>query len=408
MNQRPQLNFAVTSLTGDGFPIRQDEVFKTLIDQAVSGGAGTGFYLGQMQRFADLASYLSAAGAAAYTYEDGPDGSKQASASDGKTSIRINVQLRQEAPALDVNGVAAAAPSVHGLATVCMQLPAPESVDKLVNLAIGVGEIPPGIAAGKALLDVLWRPLVDKISRFIQGAIERWAKLDLGGDLDAAGDAIADAAGDAADEIAAEATEVVVEEVAADVLIDLAAAVPALAVLGALIAIPMIVMALEKKFILHIEVNNFTDEDLRWSVVYTDEGTMTSQPKIDYIPKMGRARDIWGDETDVSVVYQANYSAMNKRGFSGIGFALHLAPSGAEAGTDVAAVISIPWVAENVVWLGDVPPDPRWPTIYAQGARGPSQLSVEHGNRKFFTQIAINALHGSDDEYFCVVKIQPL
>jgi hypothetical protein len=409
MSQKPQLNFTITSLTGDGFPIQNDEVYKTIIEQAISGGKGTAFYLQHMQKYADFASYLNKIGSSAYSYEDGPSGSQQALATDGQTTMRVNVQLSQDTDnMLYALEDGATPPPVHGVATVSLKLPSPEDVDKIVNLAIGLAEVPAGIATGKALMDVLFKPLVEKLSQFIQKSIENWAKIDLGEDVDAAGDAIADASSDAAADIGEEATEVVVEEVAADVLVDLSAAVPPLAVLGALVAIPMIVSALEKKFILHIEVNNLTEYDLQWSLAYTDEGTMTSQPKADYIPKMGRAKDIWGDETDIPVVYQANYSSMNKSGFTGIGFVLNLTPKGAEPGTNVAAVISIPWVDDNVIWLGDVPSSPDWKAIYEQGAASSSQLSVDHGNLKFFNQIAINALEGSQDEYYCVLKIEPL
>ncbi|WP_322080652.1 hypothetical protein, partial [Burkholderia cenocepacia] len=84
--KKPQLQLSVSALTGDGFPSTNDEVFRTMLQQAASGGAGTDFYLSHVQKFADFAVYLQKAGSGAYRYEDGPKGSKQASATDGQTT----------------------------------------------------------------------------------------------------------------------------------------------------------------------------------------------------------------------------------------------------------------------------------------------------------------------------------
>ncbi|VWC74859.1 hypothetical protein BLA50215_00835 [Burkholderia lata] len=406
--EKPKLQLSVSALTGDGFPSTNDEVFRTMLQQAASGGAGTDFYLSHVQKFADFAVYLQRAGSAAYRYEDGPKGSKQASATDGQTTISINVRLAGQSDARLYEMAQDERPPVHGIATVKLQLPSPESIDRIVNLAISLAEIPPGLTAGQALIDALFKPIVDKLTQFVQTCLDNWAELELGEDLDAAGDAIADGASDAAEVVGEEAAEIAVDEVAAEAFIDLAAAAPPLAVLGALVAIPFIVGALEKKFILHFEVDNFTDYDLEWKIEYMDEGTMTSQPQSDTVPKLGYATDVWGDQTTVQVAYQANYSSMNTSGFSGIGLLLHLTPKGAPAGSDVAAVISIPWIEDNVVWLGDVPANPNWSAIYDRASSASSQLAVEHGNLKFFIRLAINALSGNHDQYYCVLTIEPL
>ncbi|WP_175967935.1 hypothetical protein [Burkholderia sp. BCC0322] len=243
------------------------------------------------------------------------------------------------------------------------------------------------------MIDALFKPIVEKLTQFVQTCLDNWAELDLGEDIDAAGDAIADGASDAADAVGEEAAEIAVDEVAAAAFIDLAAVAPPLAVLGALVAIPFIVGALEKKFILHFEADNFTDYDLEWKIEYMDEGTMTSQPQSDTVPKLGYATDIRGDQTTVQVAYQANDSSMNTSGFSGIGLLLHLTLKGAPAGSDVAAVISIPWIADNVVWLGDVPGNPNWGAIYDRASGASSQLAVEHGNLKFFIRLASGRIY---------------
>lgn len=409
MTSKPQLKITTSPLTADGFPYNYNTVYKDIIDNAVSGGEGTQYYLQHVGKFADFASYLQKKGDAAYHYEDGPNGSKQTTATDGQTTLRINLQL---AGPNDTPLYAAAhdtmPPPVHGLATIQLQLPAPESINKIINLAVGLAELPPGIAAGKALIDALFKPILKKLANMFQKCLDNWADMELDGDLDAAGDAISDAAADAADSVGEDAAEIVVEDVAADALIDLSAVAPPLAILGAVIAIPFIVGALEKKFILHFEVDNFTDYDVVWKVEYVDEGSMTSQPKETTIPKLGKATDIWGDETTVSVAYQANYSSMNKSGFTGIGLVLHLTPQNAGPETDIAAVISIPWIADNVLWLGDVPAKPDWQQIYDNAARSDAKITVEHTNLKFYTRLAINALSGNHDEYYCVIRLEAL
>ena len=71
-----------------------------------------------------------------------------------------------------------------------------------------------------------------------------------------------------------------------------------------------------------------TDHDITWSEPYIYNGAMTAQPVDQVLPKMGRAVDAWGDKTDVPVVYQANFSSMNKSGYEGTGVALKLSPNG--------------------------------------------------------------------------------
>ncbi|MFP3354828.1 hypothetical protein R0K04_26095, partial [Pseudoalteromonas sp. SIMBA_153] len=82
-------------------------------------------------------------------------------------------------------------PPVHGIATVKLQLRSPESIDRIVNLAISLAESPPALTAGQALIDALFKPIVDKLTQFVQTCLDNWAELDLGEDIDAAGDAIA-------------------------------------------------------------------------------------------------------------------------------------------------------------------------------------------------------------------------
>jgi hypothetical protein len=71
-------------------------------------------------------------------------------------------------------------------------------------------------------------------------------------------------------------------------------------------------------------------------------------------------------------------------------------------------VISIPWIADNAVWLGDPGRSPNWASIYAANDAPSEKLRVFHGNQRFATTLAIDALSGNNDEYHCIIRIQRL
>lgn len=410
MSTDQPLQLKVNPITAaNGFPFRCDDVFSTMMRQAISGGDGTEFYLAHIQKFADFAAFLQRTGNSAFTYEEGPAGSYQARAGDSNATIVVNAQFAgpDDKPLYDTSEEDSA-PPVHGLATVTLQLASPESIEKVINLGVSLATAPPSYLAITSLKDVLFEPLVTRIKDLFLKCIDNWADIDLGDDLDAAGDAISIASNDAADAVSTGASEIAADGLAAEVIIDLSAAAPPLAILGALIAIPFIVKALEKKFVLHFELNNFTSYDFEWKVEYMKHGTMTSQPKSNVIPRMGYATDSWGDQTTSEVAYQADYTSMNTSGFTGIGLVLRLTPLNAGADADIAVVISIPWGNPNVIWLGDVPTKPDWSQIYKKGSSASPKLSVEHGNMRFSSRIAINSLSGDHDVYYAVIAVQTI
>jgi hypothetical protein len=388
-------------MMGDGMPIEQNDAYSMLMDQAVSGGTGTSVYLGHMLQFASFAAYLKKTGTAAFTQEAGPDGATQASATDGTTTMNVGVQLNPNLEQTTVNGY-----PVRGIATVRMALPDPLALTKIVTFGVSLAEIPPGLAVGNTLIQALFKPLLQQLTQYVQTTVENWLEVDVGESIDELGDAVADAAGEAAEAVGEETAEVVVEEaVVAELAIDLSAAVPAFAVLGLLIAIPLLLTALAKQFELHFEINNETDHDFQWSVPYSYDGAMTAQPATSVLPKMGTATDSWGDKTDVPVVYQLNFSSMNKSGYEGTGFVLRLTPTDIE-GQDIGAAISIPWIEDNALWLGDVDSGTDWEDVFNNNPV--AQESVNHGNQRFYTTLSIDALSGNQDVYHCVLRILPI
>lgn len=397
----PALAFCLVPVTGDGFPVENDDSYQLLMDQAVSGGPGTSNYLQHMMRFAGLTDYLNKEGSAAYAVTQLPDGSMQAAASDGEAAIEVGVALNPNLAETDLNGQ-----PVRGLATVRMSLPAPTAIAKIVSFGLSLAELPPGLVVSDALIQSLFKPLLQQLTRYVQTTIDQWLDIEVGEDVDALGDVIADVAGDTAEEIGAETAEVVVEEAAvAELTIDLSVAVPAFAVLGLLVALPLLVMDLAKQFQLHLEIDNQTDHDFQWSEPYIYNGAMTAQPAAPLLPKTGRAVDSWGDQTDVPVVYQANFSSMNKSGYEGTGVALQLSPTD-YPDQNLAVLISIPWIADNGLWVGDVTANFDWEGAFNNLPQ--PALTVNHGNQRFYTTLSIDALSGQDDAYNCVLRIESL
>ncbi len=279
---------------------------------------------------------------------------------------------------------------------------------KIAQFAVSLAELPPDFVLTQQVWQALLKPLLSRFTSFLRNAVDNWLETDVGEDVAGLTDSLDAATSEVADATAEETAEVLVEEeVVAEVAIDLSAAVPALAGLAVLLAIPLLISALAKQFVLHIELNNLTDADLTWSIPYTDEGAVTVQPASSVLPKMGRATDSWGDETTVPVVFQAIFSSMNTSGYEGIGLVLSLRPSG-YTGQDTCAVISIPWLADNAVWLGDPGRAPDWAAIYSGHSAPTGATRVFHGNQHFSVTLAIDALSGHNDEYHCVARIQRL
>jgi hypothetical protein len=399
----PTLWFTAQPLTGPGIPTEDTDGFRLQLDQAVSGGGGTAAYLGHIQKLADFSAYLKKEGGGAFTESDGPGGGRQAVASDGTTTMTVGVLL--DAP---TTAAAGDAPPVRGVATVRLALPHPYEMVRIAQFAVTLAELPAGFVLTQQVWASLMSPLVSRLSTFVRSAVDTWLETDVGEDVSALGDALEAGTGDVAADVAEDTAAALVEDaVVAEVAIDLAAAVPALAGLAVLMAIPLLIAALAKNFVLHVEVDNVTDHAFTWSIPYVDQGAVTVQPADAVLPAMGTVTDAWGDTTTVPVVFQASFSAANTSGFAGLGFVLNLSAQGIP-GQDLAAVISIPWAADNGIWLGQPGGSPDWGALYAANSGSTGALRVSHGTQHFVATLAIDALAGHGDEYHCVLRIQPL
>lgn len=398
----PTLAFTATPLTGSGVPTEDTDAFRLQLDQAVAGGSGTAGYLGHVQKLADFSAYLQRTGDAAFTESDGPGGGKQAVATDGTTTMTVGVVL--DAP----TAAAADAPPVRGVATVRLALPHPYEMVRIAQFAVTLAELPAGFVLTQQVWASLMSPLVSRLTAFVRSAVDTWLETDVGEDAAALGDALDVGTGEVAADVAEDTAAAVVEDVVvAEVAIDLAAAVPALAGLAVLMAIPLLIAALAKSFVLHVEVDNVTDRAFTWSVPYVDEGAVTVEPADAVLPAMGTATDAWGDRTTVPVIFQASFSAANTNGYAGVGFVLNLSPAGL-TGQDLTAVVSVPWAADNGIWLGQPGRTPDWAALYAANSGSTGALRVTHGTQHFVATLAIDALAGHGDDYHCVLRIQPM
>ncbi|SFC24941.1 hypothetical protein SAMN05421780_10416 [Flexibacter flexilis DSM 6793] len=398
------LKFSLSNLTSNGFPVQDNEAFEMLLDNASSGGNGTAYYLKTMLKFSDLAQYLNDKGLDAYTIDAGLNNSLQATATDGISSLCINVTLNEN---LEVTQAYDGTP-VQGIATVQLSLPDPENINKIVNFGISVLELPPTIVVTQQLWQALFKPLLSRLTKFVQGSIENWLETEVGDDIEGLGDTLSAITEDTASTVSEETADIVVEEeVVAELAVDLSMAAVSFGALAILVAVPIIVKLLEKKFILHIEVTNETDIDLNWSIPYMNEGGMATAPQDSVIPKMSKVKDIWGDETNTPVMFQADYIAMNKSGFSGIGFVIGFSQDEFE-NQDFAAVISIPWISNNSIALCNPDDFDGWEDVYNQNSFADNNQIKRFENQRFATEIAIDALDGQGDEYHVSLRIQKL
>jgi hypothetical protein len=403
-NDTAKIKFSLTNLSSNGYPVEENEAFGMLLDNAISGGAGTSYYLNTMLKFSNLVEYLDEKGISAYSVEKGLENSMQAIATDGYSKLCINVALN---PGLEQTTCADGTP-INGMATIQLSLPNPENVDKIVNFGILLVDLPASIVVTQALWTALFSPLLTQLTNFVQRSIESWLDTEVGADIDGLGEALGATTEEVATDVSGEAAEVIVEEeVIAELAIDLSVAAPAFAVLAVLVAVPLLIRALEKNFILHIEVTNETDVDFDWSLPYLDEGAMVTAPAASTIPKMSRVYDQWGDETDIPVMFQADYVAMNKSGFAGIGFVLSFHQT-IYNNEDFAAVIHIPWMANNSIAMADPSKYSSSKDLYNKNSSPNGKLTVRYGNQRFITEIGIDALSGQHDEYHVAIRIQRL
>ena len=234
--------------TAHGFPVENNDVYRDVISQAVSGGKGTSGYLQHLLSLSDLVSYLHRTGTSAFMNETLPNGSVQARATDGHATMNVAVQLNEGLAEIDLNGI-----PVRGVATIRLALPAPNEWPRSSPSGSRWPSFPAGIAVTNILVQSLFKPLLQQLVSYVQNTVVRWLDVDVGEDIADLGEDLADAAGEAAEEVSAETAELVVEEVAvAELAIDLSAAVPAFAVLAFLAAVPLLIIELSKKFLLHL------------------------------------------------------------------------------------------------------------------------------------------------------------
>jgi hypothetical protein len=120
-----------TSLVSIGAPplgTVVDDTFQLLIDQAVSGGAGTETYMRHIQAFHALVSYISSHGSNAYKMTTSPAGIA-VSATDGHSTLSVETVLStSDAPIIPNT-------QVVGIATISFKSPEPDQLTRYTESA---------------------------------------------------------------------------------------------------------------------------------------------------------------------------------------------------------------------------------------------------------------------------------
>ncbi|WP_320779243.1 hypothetical protein [Streptomyces sp. CRN 30] len=397
----PVLSVTTSPLTGDGMPTELTDQWRQVLDQGLGGGAATSSYLAHIARAADFIGYLGQQGEDAFTVTPGPSGGWQAVATDGCAILQVGATLAPFPPDGD--------PPVSGTAVVRLSLPNPYQVVQYTEFGVQLAELPAGFVLTRQVWQALAQPLLSRVVAFVRQSVRAWLDLAPDEDVSGLGDALAQATQEAGEAAAEETAEITVggEAVAEVAVVDFSAAFPPLAGLAVLAAVPLILAALAKNFVLRLQVVNMTDLDIEVTVPYQADGAMTVEPADPVLPAMGQVTDAWGDRSTVDVAYLATFSATNRSGYSGLGFLLNLSPAGSD-GADVCAVVSVPWGSDNTIWLGDTGSDPDWGGIYDANSDADGLLRVDHGNRVLAVSLAIDALSGNADTYDCVLRVQPL
>jgi len=390
------LALTTVPIAADGVPTQLSESFRVLLEEGASGGAGTGEYLRRMTVFSDFVRHAREAGPSLFVEGAAKDGTPTLRATDGHTTVEIQARMDPALAHRDVNGV-----GVVGIATVTMTGPDPYAVTKLLNIGIQVGEIGPSIVVSQQLVDALIRPLLGKVCDMLSSAMDKWGDLAVD-DPELLAAEVGEATAEAAEEASAEAVEIAADEVAIELSIELSAVAPPLAAMAVLLAIPLLITFLEKRMTHHLEIVNLTKADFAWSLGYQDDATVRVQPKDGTIPAMARVTDAFGDVTDDPVAYAAQFTLINSSGFSGLGYLIELSAAGSES---VGLAVSIPFFADNGLWIG--PMGATAEATYEQ-AGFEKALRVQHGDRHYMFTASIDALSGSDDDYHSVVRIEEI
>jgi hypothetical protein len=379
-----------------------DEAFQLLIDQAVSGGAGTQSFMRHIQSFHALMSYISSQGANAYTMTTAPDGIS-VSATDGHSIMSVQTVLASSDAPIIPNT------QVVGIATISLKSPEPDQLTRFTEAGWEIIDKLDHLHSGAELWEALIKPLGQQAKTLLSNVIDGW--------LNTGAKAVGDVSGEiemttikAVSEVSSEEVTLEVAEETVTMAVEWGAVVETLGVAAAVAAIPYLVSCISKTFVLNFKIVNLSRRDFTWSLAYLSEGGATAEPKTNTLPAPTVVTNPLTSKRS-TVVQEADFTFGNSDGFEGLGFVL--AVSQANSSQPLAAVVvNIPWSSANrVAVVSPYGPNGQllaWQQVFEANSSSNGALNGKWGNAEFGIDVGIDALQGNGDLYNVVARIRDI
>lgn len=382
------ISFQMTQYT-QGYPAAADENFTTAIQKGKQGGPATQAYFDALNQTSDFWNWMANmnnSGENAWVPGTNPQGMPIFMSSNG------NIQMETVAFYQPVNGSSEVttapgdSPPIVGIATIRTGNTTNQT-SQTVSFTIGLVGVPVGILLSQKLFAALLSPIYTNLKTLIgkyTSTLQEASQVESPSvDPEEEAEPVLEEQSTVAD-AGEEAAELGVEYIA----IDWTTTGLAVAGLGVLAAIPIVIEFLAHQMTHFIQINNMTDADFNWEVAYQDSGKFSVQPSSNTIPAMSYYTDMWGDKSTVKCAYQANLTAINSSDLGSLGYVLTL------TGGDQTAslVVSVPWAGTNTIWLG--PPASSGQATYEQHFPVNNQTTMAATFGDYTITITINQLSG--------------
>ncbi len=403
MADSAQIQAQLVSTGAPPFATLLDSKCQLLLDQAVSGGAGTAAYMQVAQAFPALTQYLQSQGNAAYKQTVNAAGNGVTlKATDGKSTLTFdNILSTGQAPIIPNT-------QIVGIATFTMASPEPDQLTRIGQAGWEIFDDIHKIYSAYELWGQLIKPLGLRAQSLISNVIESWTEsssesaASVGGDIELS-------TMNAVAEESSEVTEVVVDGAeTAEMTIAWGGAAETFGLSLLIAAIPWLLGKLSKTFVLNVQALNVSGTDFTWSIPYISEGAAQVQPQSSALPTPATITNPLTDVTS-RVVQQADFSFTNTDGYEGLGFILALTPAN-ETNPVAAVVVNVPWSGDNRIAVVDPFSEQKqpipWPTLFQLNSVSNGAVNSMLGNNKVAVEAGIDALEGNQDTYNVVIRIR--
>ena len=383
----------------------QTAAFNLLLDQAVSGGAGTAAYLGQIGQINALMNTLAQQGASAFKIEQDPSGTPLiVTGTDGHSKLMIRSDFSPTSSVLVPNT------NITGIATITMQGPGPDFITRTAQAGWEVIDTAHETYTAYELWTALFKPLGSKAIELISNLAESWSSTSAASVGDVAGE-IEMTSMNVASEVSSETVSVAVDGAeVAEAAIEWGSVVETCGISLVFMFIPDIVSAIWKNFLLNFQMLNVSSYDFNWKMNVIN-GSAAVQPATQSLPKPVTVMNS-ATNTGSLVVQQADFTFANQDTTDGIGAVFYLQAADLSKPT-AAVVLSISDTDNNNVTVvspfdeaGQLIP---WQTLLqANSNNSAGNLTNSFENVDIGIDIGIDALEGNSDSYNCVLRIRNL